>query len=148
MKPPLTNTTNNNLPPALPPKRSRAPSNKSTSSPPPSSPTAITSTPNQHDHKLSPKIIDRSKSEQTSPIPPVTPVAQQKISPGDVGSVKSEKSETAVVNVEIDLIEELDVSEYLVFKKNEEDGPEVRGGFIDALIVYAAKCNKKGNSNS
>lgn len=76
-------------------------------------------------------------------------MAQQKISPGDVGSVKSEKSEsTAVVNVEIDLIEELDVSEYLVFKKNEEDGPEVRGGFIDALIVYAAKCNKKGNSNS
>lgn len=44
-------------------------------------------------------------------------------------------------------MEEVDVAKYLVFKKQEEDGPDLRGGYIDALIVHATKCNKKGTSN-
>lgn len=42
-------------------------------------------------------------------------------------------------------MEELDISKQLVYKKSEEDGPDIRGGFIDALIVHATKCNKKGD---
>lgn len=69
-----------------------------------------------------------------------------KLSPGDVSSVKSsDKSDSELVNVELDLMEEVDVSKYLVNKKKEEDGPDIRGGYIDALIVHATKCNKKGD---
>lgn len=35
------------------------------------------------------------------------------------------------------LMEELDISKYLVVKKEGEDGPEVKGGNPDALIIHA-----------
>lgn len=31
---------------------------------------------------------------------------------------------------------------YLVFKKDSEDGPDVKGGELDALIVHASKVQK------
>lgn len=40
------------------------------------------------------------------------------------------------------LIEEIDVSKYLVKKKEGEDGPEVKGGLPDALIIHATKSQK------
>ncbi|KAJ6637477.1 Guanine nucleotide-releasing factor 2 [Pseudolycoriella hygida] len=40
------------------------------------------------------------------------------------------------------LIEELDISKYLVLKKEGEDGPDVKGGLLDALIVHASKVQK------
>lgn len=44
------------------------------------------------------------------------------------------------------LIEELDISKYLVLKKEGEDGPEVKGGYLDALIVHAGKVQKVNES--
>nr|XP_019544606.2 guanine nucleotide-releasing factor 2-like isoform X2 [Aedes albopictus] len=42
----------------------------------------------------------------------------------------------------LNLMEELDVSNYLVFKKENEDGPDVKGGHPDALIIHATKVQK------
>lgn len=40
------------------------------------------------------------------------------------------------------LMDELDVNNYLVFKKDNEDGPDVKGGHPDALIIHATKVQK------
>lgn len=39
---------------------------------------------------------------------------------------------------------EFDVSHYLVIKKSDEEGPDIRGGHPDALIVLATKASKNG----
>uniref|UniRef100_A0A1B0G205 CRK SH3-binding GNRP n=1 Tax=Glossina morsitans morsitans TaxID=37546 RepID=A0A1B0G205_GLOMM len=40
------------------------------------------------------------------------------------------------------IIEEVDITPYLIFKKETEDGPEIKGGYIDALIVHASRVQK------
>lgn len=40
------------------------------------------------------------------------------------------------------LIEELNVAQYLVLKKEKEEGPDVKGGYLDALIVHASRVQK------
>lgn len=45
------------------------------------------------------------------------------------------------------LLDELDINKFLVFKKPEEDGPEIRGGHPDALLIHAAKANKHGENS-
>ncbi|ALC49227.1 C3G [Drosophila busckii] len=40
------------------------------------------------------------------------------------------------------MLEEIDITPYLILKKREEDGPEVKGGYIDALIVHASRVQK------
>lgn len=49
-----------------------------------------------------------------------------------------------------DLIEEIEISEYLNYKKEDEDGPDIKGGQVDALIVHATKVQKisEGKLNS
>lgn len=42
-------------------------------------------------------------------------------------------------------MEELNVFQWLVFKKPEEDGPPVRGGHADALVVHATNAVKNGS---
>lgn len=43
------------------------------------------------------------------------------------------------------MIEETDVLKYLIFKKEGEDGPDVKGGQIDALIIHATKTKKSSD---
>lgn len=45
---------------------------------------------------------------------------------------------------EKDLMEKMDVTNYLVLKKAEDDGPEIRGGYTDGLIIMATKATKNG----
>ncbi|XP_069982713.1 rap guanine nucleotide exchange factor 1 isoform X8 [Penaeus vannamei] len=40
------------------------------------------------------------------------------------------------------LLDYLDVQEYLVLKKEGDEGPDIRGGPVDALVVHASKANK------
>ncbi|XP_037727902.1 guanine nucleotide-releasing factor 2 isoform X8 [Drosophila subpulchrella] len=42
----------------------------------------------------------------------------------------------------INILEEVNITRYLILKKREEDGPEVKGGHIDALIVHASRVQK------
>lgn len=39
-------------------------------------------------------------------------------------------------------MDEIDIQVYLVLKKESEDGPDVKGGQLDALIVHATKVQK------
>lgn len=39
-------------------------------------------------------------------------------------------------------MEELDIQPHLVLKKDGEDGPDVKGGQLEALIVHATKVQK------
>lgn len=36
----------------------------------------------------------------------------------------------------------MDISGYLIFKKEEEEGPDIKGGQADALIVHATNPQK------
>ncbi|KAH8245166.1 hypothetical protein KR032_005739 [Drosophila birchii] len=42
----------------------------------------------------------------------------------------------------INMLEEVNITRYLILKKKDEDGPEVKGGYIDALIVHASRVQK------
>lgn len=42
-------------------------------------------------------------------------------------------------------MEEIDVKKYLVTKKEGEDGPDIKGGHPDALIIHATKAAKKAD---
>lgn len=49
-----------------------------------------------------------------------------------------------VTQIEAEPLEQLDITKYLVFRKPDEDGPDVRGGHPEALIIHATKANKNG----
>ena len=51
---------------------------------------------------------------------------------------------TPVKQSETEPLEQLDITKYLVFRKPDEEGPDVRGGHPDALIIHATKANKNG----
>jgi hypothetical protein len=51
---------------------------------------------------------------------------------------------TQVKQSEAEPLEQLDITKYLVFRKPDEEGPDVRGGHPDALIIHATKANKNG----
>ncbi|XP_037813219.1 guanine nucleotide-releasing factor 2 isoform X2 [Lucilia sericata] len=55
---------------------------------------------------------------------------------------------TEEINHLPNILEEVDITPYLVFKKDNEDGPEVRGGHIDALIVHASRASQKDKAFS
>lgn len=48
------------------------------------------------------------------------------------------------IDQEDNILDELEINQHLVFKKPEEDGPDIRGGHPDALLVHATKANKHG----
>lgn len=119
-------------PPALPPKqRSRTNSTKSS---PPLTPTSTTSAvvetkplPLSHVKTL-PDLLEHTTTEIATP--------------KSTENLKTDDEETNPCD--IDLMEELDVTKYLVLKPSEEDGPDIRGGTVDALIIQATKATKNG----
>ncbi|GAB0095924.1 Ras-like guanine nucleotide exchange factor [Sergentomyia squamirostris] len=55
---------------------------------------------------------------------------------------KKKTSMSSSASLPLDLIDEMNVSQYLVFKKEGEDGPDVKGGQLDALIIHATKVER------
>ena len=53
-------------------------------------------------------------------------------------------SSSRVKQSEAEPLEQLDITKYLVFRKPDEEGPDVRGGHPHALIIHATKANKNG----
>ncbi|XP_043276526.1 guanine nucleotide-releasing factor 2 isoform X3 [Venturia canescens] len=164
MSPTIKEIPNNTiqLPPALPPKRSR--SIKSNSTPPPVSPKPTISMHNisspdpittSSPIKLEDTTVSmREKKNSTSPgilplnnnvsldvpLPPSRPPSNTR------SSISVDENTLELRDLEPDdgILEELDISKYLVFKKPEEDGPDIRGGNPDALLIHATKANKHG----
>lgn len=58
------------------------------------------------------------------------------------GEEEEEEEEQEVDNQLPNMLEEIDITPYLILKKRDEDGPEVKGGYIDALIVHASRVQK------
>lgn len=121
-------------PPALPPKqRSRKESSKSSCSSPPATPTSAAAQ-EASDDKL--------PSNQTKSALPDLLEHTAVIAATDKAKESSINSSSN--RYDVDLMEELNVDEYLVRKKKDEEGPEIRGGAIDALIIQATKATKNG----
>lgn len=130
---PIPSPNSSITPPAIPPKqRPRMNPLKSSSSTPPrmESPTpepVIITSPAAPQSKTLPDLLEHATVESAGPIKTVENVNCEETNPCD-----------------IDLMEELDVDKYLVWKPPEEDGPDIRGGTIDALIIQATKATKNG----
>ncbi|XP_043065961.2 guanine nucleotide-releasing factor 2 isoform X2 [Drosophila bipectinata] len=61
---------------------------------------------------------------------------------GPVEEEEEEDDEEEPEEMLINMLEEVDITRYLILKRKEEDGPEVKGGYIDALIVHASRVQK------
>ncbi|XP_066141554.1 guanine nucleotide-releasing factor 2 isoform X3 [Euwallacea fornicatus] len=117
------------IPPALPPKQK---TRKSSSKSPPPTPTST-------------NFLQEPKSANTTPSPNQLHSLPDLLEHTTAKNVE-EKPEVSEVNInEIDLMDKPSVDdEHLILKKPEEEGPEIRGGAIDALIIQATKGNKNG----
>ncbi|XP_046635502.1 rap guanine nucleotide exchange factor 1-like isoform X2 [Daphnia pulicaria] len=108
------------LPPVLPPKKGRSSISYSAALALPEIPTT---TPEADSRPTTPpRVMAAIKGP-----PPITTNEADKIDP------ESDNE---------DGMEQIDLSADLVLKQPEDEGPEVRGGGLDALITHAAKLNK------
>ncbi|XP_031332438.1 guanine nucleotide-releasing factor 2 isoform X3 [Photinus pyralis] len=121
----VMSSTSNGMPPALPPKRTRARTKSNISEPP-----------------MSPTLPER-KSSPVKSLPDLLEHTTSALKADEKQTEKAENDEYKSAR-DLDLIEELDVSKQLVIKKSDEDGPEIRGGQVDALIIMATKATKNG----
>ncbi|KAG8233263.1 hypothetical protein J437_LFUL009973, partial [Ladona fulva] len=119
-------------PPALPPKRRSLRESSSGIKIPPPSPTL---TPTSRLSASSPshlECLENRPSEDNS-----IASIEEAMSPHRVDEEEDDEDE-------VNPLEELDVTRHLQLKRPEEDGPEIRGGHVDALVVQATKANKNG----
>ncbi|KYQ57485.1 Guanine nucleotide-releasing factor 2, partial [Trachymyrmex zeteki] len=156
--PSLVETTNNSsLPPALPPKRSR--SIKSNITPPPISPKPTISMQNIHNADplvTSTPLKTEEPIHEKKDLTPSTPVKLNNNVIMDTVLSSSRPASNALSSISVDentlelrdidqddsILDELDISKYLVLKKPDEEGPDIRGGHPDALLIHATKANK------
>ncbi|XP_029162687.1 guanine nucleotide-releasing factor 2 isoform X1 [Nylanderia fulva] len=157
-------TNNSSLPPALPPKRSR--SIKSSATPPPISPKPTISM--QNIHNADPLVTStplKSSEELTYEKKDVTPSTPVKLNNNvimDTVLPSSRPASNALSSISVDentlelrdidqddsILDELDINKYLVLKKPDEEGPDIRGGHPDALLIHATKANKHDEKES
>ncbi|XP_051154392.1 guanine nucleotide-releasing factor 2 isoform X5 [Leptopilina boulardi] len=154
--------TNSSLPPALPPKRSR--SMKSNVTPPPISPKPTVSMQSIHKPETistsSPLKIEDSKCiAESKSVTPLTPVSLNNNLHADnpsrpvsdaLSNISVDENTLELHDVDQDdsILDELEINNCLVFKKPEEDGPDIRGGLPDALLIHATKANKHDEKES
>ncbi|XP_075226685.1 C3G guanyl-nucleotide exchange factor isoform X2 [Lycorma delicatula] len=123
------------LPPALPPKLGRHRS--STTSPPPASPPPP---PSVISHSVTPEISTVKEGSVSPHRSPLQRVELPSLLTNGT-AVDEEVNKTSLPPPDSPL-SELDISRFLVFKKADEEGPDIRGGHPDALIIHATKANK------
>lgn len=130
-------------PPALPPKRRTHKALTRQSSPPSSMPssamaTTIDVTP-ENSLALPESAYRKSTEEKDEPEEVI--IKDQSVEFDRHNNVDT-REEVEDEEEEDSLLDLLDVREYLILKKDGEEGPEIRGGPVDALIVHASKANK------
>ncbi|XP_025267227.1 guanine nucleotide-releasing factor 2 isoform X3 [Camponotus floridanus] len=156
-------TNNSSLPPALPPKRSR--SIKSNVTPPPISPKPTISMQSIHNSdslvtSTPLKSEEPTYAHEKKDVTPPTPVKLVNINNNnvimDTVLSSSRPASNALSSISVDentlelrdidqddnILDELDINKYLVLKKSDEEGPDIRGGHPDALLIHATKANK------
>ncbi|XP_015041261.2 guanine nucleotide-releasing factor 2 isoform X2 [Drosophila pseudoobscura] len=78
-----------------------------------------------------PKLIDEDQESRVAPEYEAEKQQEQQ-----------QQQDAGEVETLINMLEEVNITRYLILKKKEEDGPEVKGGYIDALIVHASRVQK------
>ncbi|XP_026667048.1 guanine nucleotide-releasing factor 2 isoform X7 [Ceratina calcarata] len=165
MTPSVTEIANNSsLPPALPPKRSR--SIKSNATPPPISPKPtismqsintiepmVTSTPVKAEEPISiheKKEVTPSTPVKSSNVALDTILPSSRPASNALSSISVDDSTLELRDVDQDdsILDELDISKHLVFKKPDEEGPDIKGGHPDALLIHATKANRHDEKES
>ncbi|XP_041369599.1 rap guanine nucleotide exchange factor 1-like isoform X2 [Gigantopelta aegis] len=75
---------------------------------------------------------------------PVAPLAVPEITPAPVSSEETPQIQKDADSdfAELNPLDDVDVSDQLIRKKPGEDGPDIRGGFIDPLVVHATVAGK------
>lgn len=153
-------------PPALPPKSVRTSAHRVVPTPPASPKIELTS-PQTEAISISPTIIRISAAsgedyehlcDATSEAAPANHCTKVTVNVDDADdqvvlrrNIPREKvNGTILVPVDppkasSNLLETVDVGEFLVFKKSGEDGPDIKGGTLDALIIHATKVTKKSD---
>ncbi|XP_045112246.1 rap guanine nucleotide exchange factor 1-like isoform X4 [Portunus trituberculatus] len=131
-------------PPALPPKRRAHRPLTRQSSPPSSLPssamaTTIDVTPDNSLVLAESTAYRKSMEEKDEPEEVI--IKDQSVEIDRHNNVDT-REEVEDEEEEDSLLDLLDVREYLILKKEGEEGPEIRGGPVDALIVHASKANK------
>ncbi|XP_041769671.1 guanine nucleotide-releasing factor 2 isoform X5 [Anopheles merus] len=149
-------------PPALPPKRQRINSKTpSIASTPPPSPKIFQDQQQHHhaQHHYHQQQAQAPNAINTSPSPSTSSLASTQSGAGGKPSAvcnqtldaKTPKNGMTMAMEQqqqpLNLMEELDVSNYLVFKKENEDGPDVKGGHPDALIIHATRVQKNSDDD-
>lgn len=146
---------NMGTPPALPAKLGRASNRQSQASTISSQSDASTEGPAE-------VVREKSASMIEPPVvPPTTPEMELKRSsaPAEVSeqTKQPEKSVSPKTEIQKDAdsdfmelkpLDDVDVSDQLIRKRPGEDGPEIRGGSVDALLVHATVASKSGKSGS
>lgn len=116
------------------------------------SPNSLASIPNNA--SLPPALPPKQRRKHSARSPPPTPVSESKSSSSTnkvlpdllehTAKNDEKSSESSTPSCEEYLMEMLNVDQYLTWKKPDEEGPDIRGGPIDALIIQATKATKNG----
>ena len=81
---------------------------------------------------------------ESNEIAPSQPAASSPINliPSSESGISSQSETTRTTDECQGPLDEIDVSPYLVYKNTDEDGPDIKGGIIDVLIVKATEVSK------
>ncbi|KAK9498271.1 hypothetical protein O3M35_002943 [Rhynocoris fuscipes] len=147
------------LPPALPPKRSRLKSSAS----PPASVAAPPIEPSVTAGSITPPPISTSppptlpRKEYVEAVVPAAAVTKTLNNNNNISSANILNSSSSNSNIDVPVTNgglqliapvdssplfELDVTKLLVFMRPDEEGPAIRGGHPDALLIQATKASK------
>ncbi|XP_036676112.2 guanine nucleotide-releasing factor 2 isoform X3 [Drosophila suzukii] len=80
--------------------------------------------------------------EEEQTVEPRPGVAGDEVAKPEIAAAVRVEEEEEGEEMLINMLEEVNITRYLILKKREEDGPEVKGGHIDALIVHASRVQK------
>ncbi|XP_067661881.1 rap guanine nucleotide exchange factor 1-like isoform X2 [Haliotis asinina] len=84
--------------------------------------------------------------ETIIPVPPPKPAPKPVTPPPPPVTQKPEIQKDADSDfAELNPLDDVDVSDQLIRKQQGEDGPDIRGGSIDALVVHATAAGKSGS---
>ncbi|XP_038111584.1 guanine nucleotide-releasing factor 2 isoform X2 [Culex quinquefasciatus] len=108
---------------------------------------APTTTTNLNSPSINNVLVNNNNNSNNSSGSKAGPNASSRISDDDeVEVVLRRNNKNGITALEqqqsINLMEELDVGSFLVLKKENEDGPDVKGGHTDALIIHATRVQK------
>ncbi|KAH8354371.1 hypothetical protein KR084_009428 [Drosophila pseudotakahashii] len=90
-----------------------------------------------------PQVLEEPLLEEE--VEPATMVEEPGVSANDSETLAAKPENAPAEDEEemlINMLEEVNIKRYLILNKREEDGPEVKGGHIDALIVHASRVQK------